>query len=83
MHDPAPPFHAGQLAIQERFDTRRLADTLAGNEQYSPEIHDAARRLIEAARRTSAEALCMRRQRALRPPTALVLRLRAASGEGR
>ncbi len=42
-------FHAGQLALQERFDTRRLAETLASNELYGPEIHEAARRLIEAA----------------------------------
>jgi uncharacterized protein len=42
-------FHPGQLAFQERFDTRRLADTLASNPLYGPEIDEAARRLIEAA----------------------------------
>ena len=42
-------FHRGQIAVQERFDTRRLADTLAASELYGPEVHDAARRLIESA----------------------------------
>jgi predicted pyridoxine 5'-phosphate oxidase superfamily flavin-nucleotide-binding protein len=45
----AGPFHDGQIVLQERFDTRRLADRLATNATYTPEIHDAARRLIEAA----------------------------------
>ena len=42
-------FHEGQIAYQQRFDTRRLAETLASNASYGPEIHPAARRLIEAA----------------------------------
>ena len=45
----AGPFHAGQIAYQERFDTRRLAETLAANRLYGPEIDEAARRLIESA----------------------------------
>jgi predicted pyridoxine 5'-phosphate oxidase superfamily flavin-nucleotide-binding protein len=44
-----PPFHRGQLAYQEQFDTRRLAETLAANPLYGPEIDTAARRLIAAA----------------------------------
>jgi predicted pyridoxine 5'-phosphate oxidase superfamily flavin-nucleotide-binding protein len=43
------PFHPGQRAYQERFDTTRLADTLAANPLYGPEIHESARRLIESA----------------------------------
>jgi predicted pyridoxine 5'-phosphate oxidase superfamily flavin-nucleotide-binding protein len=43
------PFHLGQRVYQDRFDTRRLADTLAANPLYGPEIDEAARRLIEAA----------------------------------
>jgi uncharacterized protein len=42
-------FHEGQIAYQQLFDTRRLAETLAANASYGPEIHAAARRLIEAA----------------------------------
>ena len=42
-------FHRGQLAYQEEFDTRRLAETLAANPLYGPEIDPAARRLIESA----------------------------------
>ena len=44
----AGPFHEGQIAYQQQFDTRRLADTLAANEDYGPEIGEAARRLIES-----------------------------------
>ena len=47
--DPEEHFHRGQLAFQEEFDTRRLADTLAAHPLYGPEIDAAARRLIEAA----------------------------------
>jgi predicted pyridoxine 5'-phosphate oxidase superfamily flavin-nucleotide-binding protein len=43
------PFHEGQISYQERFDTRRLAATLASNAAYGPEIGEAARRLIEVA----------------------------------
>jgi predicted pyridoxine 5'-phosphate oxidase superfamily flavin-nucleotide-binding protein len=42
-------FHRGQLACQKQFDTRRLAETLAANPSYGPEIDVAARRLIESA----------------------------------
>jgi predicted pyridoxine 5'-phosphate oxidase superfamily flavin-nucleotide-binding protein len=42
-------FHEGQIAYQQQFDTRRLAETLASNASYGPEIGAAARRLIEAA----------------------------------
>ena len=44
----AGPFHEGQITYQQRFDTRRLADTLASNEAYGPEIDEADRRLIES-----------------------------------
>jgi hypothetical protein len=43
------PFHRGQLAYQDQFDTRRLAATLAAHPSYGPEINDAARRLIQGA----------------------------------
>ena len=43
------PFNSGQRELQERFDTRRLADTLAAHPLYSPEIDEAARRFVERA----------------------------------
>ena len=43
------PFNSGQRELQERFDTRRLADTLAAHPLYSPEIDEAARRFVEGA----------------------------------
>jgi predicted pyridoxine 5'-phosphate oxidase superfamily flavin-nucleotide-binding protein len=49
MTSPNAHFHAGQIEVQERFDTRRLAERLASNELYGPEIHEAAVRLIGSA----------------------------------
>ena len=42
-------FHRGQIDYQEQFDTRRLAETLAANPVYGPEIDPAARRFVESA----------------------------------
>ena len=47
--EPEQPFHPGQIAVQEQFDTRRLADTLAAHPLYGPEIDPSARRMIESA----------------------------------
>jgi uncharacterized protein len=43
------PFHQGQRVYQDRFDTKRLAETRAAGPRYGPEIDETARRLIEAA----------------------------------
>ena len=43
------PFHEGQRGLQDRFDTRRLADRISLHPQFTPTIDEAERGFIERA----------------------------------